>query len=173
MQHNTPLQVIPAELHIAQLDIQVPVMRVPGMGDYFPVRAFCKAIGLAHQAQLERIQHMQELEDATEVFTIPTSGGPQEAVCLRKSGLAWWLGTLEPRTIRKLEARFNTTLDSFKRELMDAADRLWWGASTAPSNRAMQTIEPHGSLWLHCRRCHARHRLEIMAGSFTWEIDEE
>jgi hypothetical protein len=173
MAHTTPLQVIPAELTIPQFGILVPVMRVPGMGDYFPVSAFCRAVGLGHQTQLDRIRGMEELQDAIETFTIPTPGGSQETICLRKSGLAWWLGTLEPRTIRKLEERFATTLDTFKRELMDAADRMWWGVSDAPS-RALVAREPHGAIWLHCRRCHARHRLEILPGmQITWEIDEE
>jgi P22_AR N-terminal domain len=172
--HTTALQVIPAELTIPQFGILVPVMRVPGMGDYFPVRAFCRAIGLARQAQLERIQNMQELQEAIETFTIPTAGGPQETICLRKAELAWWLGTLEPRTIRKLEERFSTTLEIFKRELMDAADRMWWGVSDQPHvSRALQ-VQPHGAIFLHCRRCHARHRLEMLSDmTFTWEIDEE
>lgn len=43
-------------LHVPQYNIEAPVLRVSGMGDYFPVRQFCKATGLASQPQLEKLQ---------------------------------------------------------------------------------------------------------------------
>lgn len=169
-----PVQVIPATLYLAQFRLEVPVMRVPGMGDYFPVRAFCRAIGLPSHTQVEKLQTNSEYANAIETFTIPTSGGPQVAVCLRKREVAYWLGTLETRTIRKLEARFNTTLDTFKQALMDAADVLWWGTGVgmASPEQTLQRTEPTGALTLHCRRCGAQHRLEVAHGTVLWEIDE-
>jgi hypothetical protein len=170
--HSTALQAIPATLYLPQFGLDFPVMRVAGMGDYFPVRAFCKRIGLAPQPQLERLQADRSYTDGLETFTVPTAGGPQDALCIRKKELAWWLVSLEPRTVRKLEERFGIPLGEFKQAVMDAADRLWWGAADGSADWAPLGEEPVGAFYLHCRRCGARHRLELQGHTVLWEIDE-
>jgi hypothetical protein len=171
--HDKPMQALPAKLYVEQFRLTVPVMRVAGMGDYFPVRAFCKALGLSPLPQLEKLKADSSYAEGLEIFTVPTAGGPQEAVCLRKREVAWWLGNLEPKTIRKLEERFSTTLADFKQAVMDAADRLWWGMTDAPAVHAPRGVEPEGAFYLHCRRCGARHRLELIGSTVLWEIDDE
>lgn len=171
--HNTALQAIPATLYLPQFGLDFPVMRIAGMGDYFPVRAFCKRIGLAPQPQLERLQADTSYTHGLETITVPTAGGPQDALCIRKKELAWWLASLEPRTVRKLEERFGIPLGEFKQAVMDAADRLWWGVADGPADRAPHGAEPAGAFYLHCRRCGARHRLELQGHTVLWEIDEE
>lgn len=170
---DVPVQVIPARLYLPQFGIDVPVVRVPGMGDYIPMRMLCRALGIAHQPQLQRLQVDDDLAVGVETFSIQTAGGEQQMVCLRRREVAWWLGSLDSRLVRKLEQRFNTTLAEFKRELMDAADRLWWGVAEVPPERALAVAEPSGAIYLHCRRCRARHRLELVPGAGVhWEIDE-
>ena len=171
--HDGALQVIPAQLYIEQFRVRVPVLRIPGMGDYFPIRAFCKALGIAHQPQLQRIRDDSDFADGIEYLDVQTAGGEQETLCLRKREVAWWLGTMEPKTIRKLEERFSTTLDEFKQAVMDAADRLWWGVAEAPTSRASQGDEPEGTWYLRCRRCGARHKLEVQGSTLLWEIAED
>lgn len=124
---DMPVGIIFDTLHLAQFGVDVPIVRIEGMGDYFPVRPLCKALGIASHPQVERIQHDLDYAAGIEIFTIPTAGGPQETVCLRKREVAWWLGKLDARLVRKLEARFSVTLVDFKQALMDAADALWWG----------------------------------------------
>ncbi len=171
---DTPIQVTPAKLYLPHFKLEVPVLRVSGMGDYFPLRAFCAALGLAHQPQLQRVQDDPDLEPGREVFTVRTPGGPQETVCLRKKEVAWWLGTMDPRLVRKLEQRFSTTLAEFKQAVMDAADQLWWGVQSEQPTQALVTRQDRFVAYLHCRRCGTRHRLEGAPGSMvTWEIDEE
>jgi hypothetical protein len=171
--HGDTLQVVPAKLYVEQFKIEVPVLRIPGMGDYFPMRAFCKALGIVHQPQLQRIQSDPDFAEGVEFFDIQTAGGEQEAVCLRKREVAWWLGTMDPSVTCKLEERFSTTLVEFKQAVMDAADRLWWGVQSE-SPQALQSRQDHFVGYLHCRRCGARHRLEMAAGgSWSWEIEEE
>jgi hypothetical protein len=171
--HNEVLQAIPATLYLPQFGLDFPVMRVAGMGDYFPVRAFCKRIGLASQPQLERLQSDASYAGGLETFTVPTAGGPQDALCIRKKELAWWIASLEPRTVRKLEERFGIPLGEFKQAVMDAADRLWWGIADTSSARMPHGAEPAGAFFLHCRRCGARHRLELQGHAVLWGIDEE
>jgi hypothetical protein len=144
------------------------------MGDYFPIRAFCKKIGLAFQPQLEKVQTDSSYAEGVEILSAPTAGGLQETVCLRKREVAYWLATLEPRTVRKLEERFSTTLADFKQAVMDAADRLWWGVQSELPTRALLVRQDHFVGYLHCRRCGARHRLEAaIGGTWSWEIDED
>jgi hypothetical protein len=104
---------------------------------------------------------------------VPTAGGPQDALCIRKKELAWWIASLEPRTVRKLEERFGIPLGEFKQAVMDAADRLWWGIADTSSARMPHGAEPAGAFFLHCRRCGARHRLELQGHAVLWGIDEE
>jgi hypothetical protein len=170
--HSTALQAIPATLYLPQFGLDFPVMRVAGMGDYFPVRAFCKRVGLAPQPQLERLQADHSYADGLETFTVPTAGGPQDALCIRKKERAWWLASLEPRTVRKLEERFGIPLGEFKQAVMDAADRLWWSVADGPADMAPLGREPVGAFYLHCRRCGAKHRLELQGHTVLWEIDE-
>jgi hypothetical protein len=171
--HDKVIRAIPATMYVPQFKLQFHVMRLAGMGDYFPMRSFCEKIGLAPQAQQDKVRADANFEDGLETLTIPTLGGPQEALCIRKRELAWWLATLEPRTIKKLEDRFKTTLDEFKQAVMDAADALWWGDVNVNKAAGARDEEPRGALYLHCRRCHARHRLELHShGDFDWEIDD-
>jgi hypothetical protein len=158
------VQVVPAMLYLSQFDLEVPVLRVSGMGDYFPVRAFCKAIGLSSPPQVERLQSDSTYEAGLETFTVQTAGGPQPSLCIRKRELAWWLASLEPRTVRKLEQRFGIPLAEFKQSIMDAADTLWWGVQARPN---------YGAVYLYCRRCKAKHRLELRGNEMTWEIVSE
>ncbi len=171
--HEKPIQAIPATLYLPQFGLEFPVMRIAGMGDYFPVRAFCKRIGLNSAPQVERLQTDSTFDDGLEILNVPTAGGAQDALCIRKKELAWWLATLEPRTVRKLEERFGIPLGEFKQAVMDAADRLWWGVTEAPADQAPRGPEPAGAFYLHCRRCGARHRLELQGSVVVWEIDEE
>jgi P22_AR N-terminal domain len=168
---DSPIQVVPAMLHLSQFDLEVPVLRVSGMGDYFPVRAFCKAIGLSSPPQVERLQSDTTYEAGLETFTVQTAGGPQPSLCIRKRELAWWLASLEPRTVRKLEQRFGIPLAEFKQSIMDAADTLWWGVQApTPPSRALQARPNYGEMYLHCLRCKTKHRLGLHGTEMTWEI---
>lgn len=171
--HDTALRAIPATLYVPQFKLTFPVIRVAGMGDYFPMRAFCDRIGLAPQPQQDKVRADAAYSAGLETFTIPTAGGPQDALCIRKREMAWWLATLEARTVKRLEARFSVPLDEFKQAVMDAADALWWGVTDEQASKTTRNEEPRGTLYLHCRRCHARHKLELMATGYLWEIDEE
>jgi hypothetical protein len=63
-------------------------------------------------------------------------------------------------------------MGEFKQALMNAADRLWWGVAEVPADRALTVAEPVGAIYLLCRRCRTRHRLELVNGGVVWEIDE-
>jgi hypothetical protein len=170
--HTEAIQVTPATLYLPQFGLEVPVLRVSGMGDYFPVRQFCTAIGLNSRPQVEKIQTDSSYEDGRETFTVDTPGGPQESVCLRKKELAWWLANLEPRTVRKLEARFGIPLGDFKQAVMHAADALWWSAPASSGHGELAPIN-HGAIYLQCRRCKALHKLALSGDHFSWEIAKE
>lgn len=168
---DKPARIIHDSLPLPQFGIDVPIVRVEGMGDYFPMRALCKALGIASQPQVERIQDDPDYAAGIETFTVPTAGGPQETVCLRKREVAWWLGKLDARLARKLEARFSVTLADFKQALMDAADALWWGVravvpATAPAARVEVVMH------LSCLRCRTLHRFTSDGKHTSWEIAE-
>lgn len=169
---DKPLQVTPRELYLAPLGIHVPVVRVEERGDYFPVRGFCKVAGIPSNTQLERLKNDPDFEDGLLVLSVVTAGGAQDTLCLRKRELAWWLGTLETRVVRKLETHLGITLAEFKRILMDAADRLMWGVTEVPPERALTVPAPSGATHLYCLRCRAHHVLEIGAGAVSWELAE-
>ncbi|HEU4783481.1 MAG TPA: phage antirepressor N-terminal domain-containing protein, partial [Ktedonobacterales bacterium] len=168
---DMPMRIIYDTLHLAQFGVDVPIVRVEGMGDYFPVRPLCKALGIASHPQVERIQNDPDYVAGIETFTIPTAGGPQETVCLRKREVAWWLGKLDPRLARKLEARFSVTLADFKQSLMDAADALWWGVrAVVPAALSFNTTRVEVTMHLSCLRCRTLHRFTSDGKHTSWEI---
>jgi len=136
-------------IELSQFGIRVPIVRVEGAGDYLPLRALCTAVGIASQPQVERVQEDPDYKPGGEQYDVPTAGGVQPAVvCPRRREVAWWLGDMDPRLRRKLEARFSTTLGEFKQALMDAADALWWGVRcrARPARSAPYRGDDHAAL---------------------------
>lgn len=173
MPRNVPARIIYDTLELTQFGIAVPIVRVEGKGDYFPLRALCIALGIASQPQVERVQGDPDYQDGIETYDVPTKGGPQESVCLRKREVAWWLGDMDPRIRRKLEARFSTTLAEFKQSLMDAADALWWGVrAVVPATQARDGGRVEVMMHLSCLRCRTPHRFTSDGTHTSWEIAE-
>jgi hypothetical protein len=149
---DIPMRIYQDTLHLAQFDIDVPILRVESMGDYFPIKAFCLALHITHQSQLEKINNdLDHYAAGTEYFPMDTAGGEQEVLCLRKRETAWWISTLSPKT---LEKRYGATVEDLKQSLMDAADALWWGVrAVAPVTSTLVPLEHN--LWAgqRCQYC--------------------
>jgi P22_AR N-terminal domain len=173
MPHDIPARIIHDTIELPKFGIRVPIVRVEGKGDYFPMRALCTALGITSQPQIERIQEDSDYAEGIESYDVPTPGGPQESVCLRKRELAWWFGHVDPRIRRKLEARFDVPLTEFKRILMDACDALWWGVRavvpTSPGAGPRVEVMMH----LSCLRCRTPHTFTSDGVHTAWEIAEE
>lgn len=164
-----PVRVIYDTIHLPQFGVDVPIVRVEGMGDYFPVRPLCKVLSISSSGQLEKIQGDPTYAPGLETFTVPSAGGAQPTVCLRKREVAWWIGHLEPKI---LERRFQVTVEEFKQALMDAADALWWGVrAIAPISQAnVPRVEV--TMHLSCLRCRTLHRFTSDGERSSWEIAE-
>ncbi len=73
---------------------------------YVAVKPICEAIGLDWGGQYKRIQRDALLREGMSVMTMPSSGGPQEAVYLSISLLnGWLLGVSETRVRPELRER--------------------------------------------------------------------
>src|SRR5579875_3394975 len=110
-------------LHIRYFDLDVPAV-AQGRVVYFPIRAVCKAIGLAPQMQIERIRGDSRFRGGYRDLPIPTVKGLRPMVCIKKTLVSAWLGTADPAHVRLLRTR--EKLEQFQAELFAAADRFLW-----------------------------------------------
>jgi antirepressor protein len=169
---DAPLRVIYDSVHLPQFEVDVPIVRVEGMGDYFPVRPLCKVLGISSSGQLEKLQGDPAYAAGLETFTVPSAGGAQETVCLRKREVAWWIGHLDTRVVKQLERRFQVTVDEFKQSLMDAADALWWGVRAVVPVSARTSPRMEIVMRLSCLRCRTPHTFTSDGIHTAWEIAE-
>jgi phage antirepressor YoqD-like protein len=92
------------------------------------------ALGLDWSGQFRRIKRNPVLREGIAMMTIPSPGGPQEAVCLRLSRLGFWLATVNADRIPDPITRQRIIL--YQREAADALHAHFFGnpaASPAPA----------------------------------------
>lgn len=158
---------------VATLDkwqMTVPIIRTDDGRVYFAIRALCRGLGVSVQAQLEALQADEYYAAALHPFKIPTDGGMQETMCIRKRECAWWLAHISPKRVK---ADVRGRLEEFQADLMAAADRLAFGDLSdvlAGTSRALQPL-PHGAFYFPCQRCGAPHRFIVRNGQAYIEID--
>jgi hypothetical protein len=142
----------PFAVQLPKWDMDVTIVRTNDGRTYFAVRHICEALGLARQPQLTALQSDERYADALQGFRIPTEGGMQDVVCLRRRECAWWLANINPK---KCAATVRDRLEEFQADLMAEADRLAWGdlSSVLPALQIDQPIR--GELTCNCPRCGA------------------
>ncbi len=128
---------------------------------YVPVRLTCQALGVADpKGQIEKLQGEDGYPEALVELPIPTAGGIQSAVCIRKREGALWVGSINPK---KVKPTVRGKLAEFKQDLLAAADRLLFGDMSG--NPALPAVvrQPRVLIDMDCPRCGA---------GWTYTIDE-
>jgi hypothetical protein len=144
-----------ARLHIVAFDIDVPVV-IAGRTAYFPIKAFCEALGLAGPSmQIKRLREDTRFAGgALRELPIPTIKGLHDATCLRKQQLSKWLIILDTSRAQ-FKTDIRARLEEFQSAVFAAADRFLFGDTSdvvASDERAIKPV--YGVLHLgDCPRC--------------------
>lgn len=68
---------------------------------YVPMKPICNNLGLAWNAQFERIQRNQVMSQGIRVIRTPSNGGEQEMICLPLSMLNGWLFGVDVNRVKE------------------------------------------------------------------------
>jgi P22_AR N-terminal domain/ORF6C domain len=106
---------------------------------YVPMRPICDYLGLDWSSQRQRINRDNVLAEGVVVITIPSAGGPQNAMCLPLDLLPGWLfgistsrvkPDLQEKITRYRRECFRVLWEAFKPEILGSA------APTSPSGQS-------------------------------------
>lgn len=141
-----------SRLRIRIFDTTAPAVAT-GRTVYFPLRALCKALGIAPQIQINKLRADARYQDALRELPVPTIKGMRNAMCLRKREVARWFSEIDTaRCAPSVRGR----LQEFQEELFAAADRWLFGDNSDvvydPGTKSDKPIS--GKLHLgDCPRC--------------------
>jgi hypothetical protein len=144
-----------ARLRIDAFDIEVPVV-IAGRTIYFPMRAFCEALGLAGSSmQIKRIREDGRFDEGTlRDLPISTAKGLHDATCIRKQELSKWLTNLDTSR-SQFKVSIRARMKEFQNAVFAAADRFLFGDTrdvVTSDERASKPV--YGVLHLgDCPRC--------------------
>jgi hypothetical protein len=136
-----------------------------GTTQWFPVRAMCRVLGVDEEKQVAIVK--DKYPDALdEVPMRIATVGWRTPLCIKRKEMALWVGGIDPKRC-KLSAR--GPLEQFRRDLLDAADRLFWSpAKGAPvCERASVTFSARVEIQMVCQDCGAPHYIIHENGETT------
>lgn len=94
------------------------------------VKAICDSLGVAWNAQFERIQRDAILSEGVRVIRIPSPGGAQETVCLPLPLLPGFLFGIDDRRVKDPAAREKVL--AYKRECYEVLFRHFFAPAASP-----------------------------------------
>src|SRR5215472_2289004 len=104
-------------------EAELPVAKESGStSQWFPVRSMCRILGVDDETQVE-IAKKAYLDALREVPMKLPRVGWGSVLCIRRKEMALWVGGIDPKRC-KMGAR--GPLEEFRRDLLSAADRLFW-----------------------------------------------
>ncbi len=132
---------------------------------WFPVRAMCRVLGVDEEKQVAIVK--EAYPDALDEVPMRLARvGWRTPLCIKRAEMALWVGGINPKKC-KLSAR--GPLEEFRRDLLAAADRLFWRpAQSAPEGeRAGVTFSARIEVQMHCQDCGAPHYIIHEHGETT------
>jgi hypothetical protein len=132
---------------------------------YFPVTPLTTALGVDRPTQASIIQSDSRLKRGARSIKIPTRGGKQESLCLRKREVGIWLATIDPL---RVGTSARGRVEEFQEALWALADRIVFRRRRSVEASAEDTgtvVELHGAqrgeILCECGRLHV---IEIANG---------
>ncbi|MFZ7222729.1 phage antirepressor N-terminal domain-containing protein [Avibacterium avium] len=89
---------------------------------YVAMKPICENIGLAWNAQYERIKRDEVLAQGVVIITTPSNGGEQQTLCLPIQYLNGWLFGID---VKRVKPEIRETLITYKRECYQALFDYW------------------------------------------------
>ncbi len=117
--------------HIEEYTISLPTWKMSLTvlltldGPFFSIREFCRVLGVADvQSQVEQLRDRRVMQRFVRQYPVSTRGGRQLAWCIHRRAVGFWLASINEHKIR---ADVQDRLIEFQEEVLDAADRLFFG----------------------------------------------
>jgi len=152
-------------VHLARWDALLPVaLELGSRIQWFPIRAMCRILGVREEQQ---VAHLKEVyPDALREVPVQLDVGWRSPLCIRRKEMALWVAGIDPRRC-KLEAR--GPLEEFRRELLAAADQLFWRKTNEAAEETTYGVKSFitGEFVVHCDECGMTHRVLLQDGVMT------
>lgn len=91
---------------------------------FIPIAPFCVRLGVQENWQLRKLKDDPDYAPLMDTFDVPSSRGMRETWCLQRKAFGGWLNGISPNKVRR---EFKAGLSQFRRDVMDAADRAFFG----------------------------------------------
>lgn len=88
---------------------------------FFPVRTICEALCVDRPTQSAIVQQDSRTKKGARMVGMPTRGGTQKTLCLRKREVGIWLTIMDPDNVGELA---RGRLEEFQEALWTLADRI-------------------------------------------------
>ena len=138
---------------------------------YFPVKIICDALAIDRMSQAAIVKEDGRIRGGARMIRLPSRGGAQETLCLRRRELAIWLTLIDPDRVGP-RARARGRLQEFQAALWHLAERIAFkgkastDASAVPAP-VVTTMEGTQYTVTHCPDCGARLRAEVRDGKLS------
>lgn len=139
---------------------------------YFPIAQVCEGIGLNAKWQLERLRSDPDYAPGLEELPVPTAGGTQKMICIRKKELAWWLIHVRDASCK---VHIRGHLEEIKQAFMNAAERILFGdiERDETEERGVIAVSIRQEIIFSCLDCGARHRIIFVNGAPVVTLERE
>lgn len=114
------------DVYVPRFDFTTPVAH-EGRTQYFPVRHFCKWLGIDPHDQVEWVNKDSRFQDARRDIPYKTGAGWRPALWIRRDKLALWLLHIEPSRC-KLGSR--DRLETFQTDVLAEAEATLFGGAS-------------------------------------------
>lgn len=131
---------------------------------YVPFRVMCEVVGIERKRQLDIVK--RRYRSALVTLAIETPAGPRPALWIRTGECALWIGNLRAANCAITK---RGTLEEFKTDFTEGAERLMFDAPTPPAQRGMFAHSERMEYVFSCLACGAGHRIIAQNGEVTLE----
>lgn len=147
-----------------QVTIPAAYLRGNRKDRYVPLRVMCEVVGVERKRQLANVK--RRYRSALVQLPIETPAGARPALWIRTGECALWIGNLRPTSCAITK---RGTLEEFKTDFTEGAERLLFEAPTPPAQRGMFAHSERMEYVFSCLACGAGHRIIAHNGEVTLE----
>jgi hypothetical protein len=153
--------------------ISVMLIKAEDNGIYVPVRQICTELGINVDNQKNKLNGNPDYAEGLVELPVPTPGGKQMMLCIRKKELAWWL--VHDMDDKRCKPHIRGHLQEIKQAIIDAAERILFGdiEYVPESTRGIIAVSSRNEIVFACLDCGAKHRIVIVNGEPIVTLERE
>ena len=152
--------------------ISVTFVRTEDNAVYVSVRQLCVELGIDGGKQIKKLEADPDFASGLAELPVPTAGGMQKMVCIRKREMAWWLINLNDSHCKP---NVRGHIQEIKQTIIEAAEKLLFGDidREPDSARGVIAVSSRNEIVFACLDCGAKHRIVILNGEPIVTLERE